>query len=156
MSHHESQNESTPDEPLPGELLAAIGRARQRRATSEMVTSLTEKVLQDESEVVSLPPRSFWKRPLMWGLATAVALLIGVAVATWWPQREQQRVVVREERRSLSVVTKVSLVDVVFQQMTDDLDRADAELEGVSAGLQMAALRHEIEMTLDEFYDRSK
>ncbi len=156
MSHHESQNESTPDRPLPGELLAAIGRARQRRATPELVASLIEKVLQDESEVVSLPPRSLWKQPLLWGLATAAALLIGVIVATWWPQHEPPRVVNRPDQRVLSAVTKVSLVDVVFQQMTDDLDRADAELEEVSAGLQMAALRHEIEITLDEFYDRSK
>jgi hypothetical protein len=171
MSHHESSNESTPHGPLPAELLAAIDRAKQRRATTEAVENLTERLLRSkdgqheiatgEVEMVSPVQRAFWKRPVAWGFATAVALLIAVAVSTWWPAPKHVDPALSEMAKtplihSYSTVTKVSLVDVAYQQMVDDLDRVDSEVEEVSEGLQLAALRHEIEVTLDDFYDRSK
>ena len=55
-----------------------------------------------------------------------------------------------------SPITTVSLTQVGYLRIHEDLDRADSQVEEVSEGLAIAAVRHEIQVTLEVFYDWSK
>ena len=52
-----------------------------------------------------------------------------------------------------SRITRISLVQVGYRRIEDDLDRADSELEKVSEGVALASVRNEIQAALNDFCD---
>ncbi len=57
---------------------------------------------------------------------------------------------------SYSPERRVELVLVAYRSIDDDLDQADAQVAEISEALQLVLLRHEIQSSLDEFYDWSQ
>ena len=137
---------------LPAELEAAIERTRQRVASPEMVARLTTSVLRLTQTVER---RSFASPHLktVWvcGTAIAAATVLFLSFGLKQPKLPE----VDSETRSLSSITKISLVSFGYSKIEEDLDRAEAKAEEVSEGLELATVRFEIRESLERFYNWS-
>ena len=148
---------------LPSELAAAIERARQRTASKSRVQTLTANVLELTSEsrlqVNPKATRAIANGRLYWlcVLAASIGLILsGRSWLTSPDERENLSVIELMTQPVYSTINTVSLTQVGYRQVEEDLDRADAQIEEVSEGLAIASVRHEIQKTLEEFYDWSK
>lgn len=158
MNDHDVQRSlDVSKDPMPSDLIAAIERARQRTASSEMVTQLTVRVSHlNKPDAYGSIASSY--RQGRWLMACAVAASIFVIVSYGFiGTAPSDRVSSRDPNSFVkypiySQITKVSFVQVGYRRIEEDLDLADAKAERVSEGLVLAALRQEIQESLEEFY----
>ena len=145
-------------QPLPSELIAAIHRVRQQTATPEMVAKATSKAVELNRSVNPIShaarPRTI---PLRWatGLAALLVLATTAGLFTYRFAIHVDHPVRLQSHVTHSPVTKSSLVLVGYRRVDEDMDRADAKVEVLTEALEMAMLRREIQITLDDFYDWS-
>jgi hypothetical protein len=101
----------------------------------------------------------FARRLLIAGSLVAAAAAV-YAMVTW------NALPVRPEHRGAAVpalslpvyspVTQLPLVEVGYRRIEADLEQAEAELEQAGEAIALAAVRHEVQQTLEEFYDWSQ
>lgn len=151
-------------DPLPMELIAAVQRARARTAAPDRVAATTAAILNATKR--SDRPANIFFQGRKWLVAAAIAASFLWCFA---PQPEQPRPHTASERHVSSSgvdrsepagdgnvysrITKISLVQVGYGRIETDLDRAEAELAKVSEGVALAAVRHDIQAALEDFYD---
>jgi len=167
MNNHDDPICELPDEHrehLHPDLLAAIERARTRTAPPAMVSRLTENMLQMDKPPVRFPiapaaSNSRWNRRLLWAVSTAAILFVAAVLSVRRPSPNKSLVNVQPLATLhfpiYSSITTMSLVEVGFQRIEEDLDRADAKAEKASDGLAQAAVRQEIQETLEKYHDWS-
>lgn len=147
-------------EGLPDELAAAIARARQRTAAKSSVASLTASVLEKTAVLAThVDPNASRPRVQMyWLCAVAASVGLVLAVRPWGNSQLEppELPAIQLMQPVYSTITTVSLTQVGYGQVQDDLDRADVQIEEASEALQLAAVRVEIQKALDEFYDWSE
>lgn len=167
MNNHDDPLRDLPDEhpeQLPPDLAAAIDRARARKASLAMVARVAEKMLQLDEPVVRLSDTPMvsvrrWNGRMLWAVST-VTILFVAAVLSVWRSSPSKSLVNFQPLATLhfpiySSITTISLVEVGFQRIEEDLDRADAKAEEASDGLAQAAVRQEIQETLEKYHDWS-
>ena len=150
-------------ERLQSELAGAIERARQRTASPAMVENLTARVLEITARPISEvrqngSPASRNAR-LYWLCVVAAPIGLILSLRSWLTvpvNRSGDATVELLTQPVYSRITTVSFTRVGYRQIEEDLDRADAQVEEASEGLALTSVRHEIQETLDEFYDWSK
>lgn len=150
---------------LPSELSSAIERARMRTASPAQIAKLAERVLEMTSQH-SVPSPVEIKKANSAGVSASVYWLCTIAASIglivlfrpWASTTDNQAEVPKLvlSQPIYSPITTVSLSQVGYRQIEVDLDRADAKLAEASEGLALAAVRYEIQQTLEEFYDWRK
>jgi hypothetical protein len=167
MNNHDDPIRDLPDqhpEHLHPDLVAAIERARARKASLDMVARVAEKMLQlgkpvvrsSETQMVSVRR---WNGRMLWAVSTATILFVAAVLSVRRPSSNESLVnfqpLATLHFPVYSSITTISLVEVGFQRIEEDLDRADAKAEEASEGLAQAAVRQEIQETLEKYYDWS-
>lgn len=158
---------------FPDDLNAAIQRAQSQRATPLMVASLIEKAISLDDSQEKPPRRLFTTIPFTgsrfqgWMQATGIAVSLATIVisgayfAVWLSVRDTQHSARDTQHHdfvsgaNLSPITRVSLVQFTYKPIDDDLERLTEQAEEVSSEINLAALRYEIQTTLDTYYDWS-
>lgn len=148
------QNQS----PLPAKLIDTIERVRQQTAAPELVAKATSKAIELNRSVNSSsgdvrPHGASWLCAT--GIAASVVLATSVGLWTYKFAINTNYAVRSHSDVIHSPVTTSSLVLVGYRRVDEDLDRADARVEELSEALELASLRREIQVTLDEYYDWS-
>jgi hypothetical protein len=161
MSDLELKLDDENDRSLPDDLVSAIDRARQQMASRDSVESVKATVLKLTTMQQPLPVRtkSLVRKNVNWILAAAASMGLLASLRFWHMPTDHHPPFGTIEltiQPSYSPVISVELTQVGYQRIVEDLDRADAQIEAASEGLQLAAVRYEIQTTLEEFYDWSK
>lgn len=143
-------------QPLSGDLVAAIERARQRAATPEMVAKLTSQAIRLQYSIhpsaeAASPLSDRWRWEAR--IAVAVVLALSIGLLAYRYKIQPHRWGRLPNHVTYSPVTRSSLVLVGYRRIDEDLDRAEAKVEQVSKALEVAALRREIQAALDEYRD---
>ena len=151
------------DPSLPNELATLIERARQRTASPAMVERFAARVLEmtakPVTEVKHRGGRASGNSRVYWLCAVAASIGVILSLRSWVTVPVEHADVAAVELLTQPVyspITTVSLTQVGYLRIHEDLDRADSQVEEVSEGLAIAAVRHEIQVTLEVFYDWSK
>lgn len=165
MNERDEPMERSPatDQELPADLIAAIERARRRTASPAAVAQLTVKVLQLSNcqtpqlrQPISVP----WNGRIAWTVAIAASILMILTFKLWLPAPKEPPGQLQSSellnRPVYSPITTVSLVQVGYRKIEQDLDRADEKLDDAFESLALAAVRREVQETLEEFYDWSR
>ncbi len=167
MNNHDNPIRDLPDEHpehLHPDLVAAIERARARTASLATVARVAEKMLQLDKPVVSSSDTLFasvrrWNGRMLWAVSTATVLCVAALLSVWRPSPSKSLVnfqpLATLHFPIYSSITTISLVEVGFQRIEQDLDRADAKAEETFDGLAQAAVRQEIQETLEKYHDWS-
>jgi hypothetical protein len=163
MSDQRLESHDDGDPCLPSELAAAIERARLRTASPAMVEKLQSRVLEITAETV---PDVNQKDRLASGnahiywlctIAASIGLILSLRPWMTVPVESTHFPTVDLITSPVySPITTVSLTQVGFRRIEEDMDRVDAQVEEASEGLALASVRHEIQETLEEFYDWSR
>lgn len=161
MSDTNLESANDGEESLPSELVSALHRARLRTASPEMVDRLTARVLKITAETTPElnHRRASGNTRVYWLGAIAASIGLIMAFRTWLDDSQKQADVAEVgllTQPVYSTITTVSLTQVGYRQVNEDLDRADAQIEEASEGIAIASVRHEIQKALEEFYDWSK
>jgi hypothetical protein len=147
----------------PSDLAIAIERARSLVVPTEVVDRLTADVLRKTAKANDISQyagkRGIGVLPVYWLCAVAASIGSIIMIRDWMTISEEHgeppvMELVTEPR--YSPITSVAYLPVGYRQIEVDLDLADKLVETVSEGLALASVRHEIQVTLDEFYDWSK
>lgn len=151
-SQNDPIDERDTGEPLPADLQAAVDGVRRRAAPGEMVARVRDRAKRSQTDDFVEPSRSLIvKRLLVWGLATAAAILCGVTVHLAWPVRVQPD---RSAQGFAPVeITRTSFVALVRAQLESDLSEAEQRLDETTESLEWVALRREIEATLEQYHN---
>jgi hypothetical protein len=160
MNDADLEIHSDGEAPLPSDLLMAIERARQTTSSNTMVESLTTRVLALSAVPVTPVSRKRNRKGLLLYGLCAMAASIGVLISfrSWLTiplEQSRSPTLERLTRPVYSTITTVSLNQIGYRQVEDDLDLADARIEKASEGLALASVRQEIQKALDEYYDWS-
>jgi hypothetical protein len=162
MSEPSLNNRDDTDLSLPSELAAAIKRARQRTASTSTVQTFTARILERTPETATQVDhrsiRASGKAPVYWICAVAASIGLILSLRSWVTDPLERADVPAVEllmQPVYSSITTVSLTQVSYRQVEEDLDRADAQIEEASESLALASLRSDIQATLEKFYDWS-
>lgn len=158
MASNDPRFESAaPRDDLGPDLAAAVAQARNRNPSPEMVTQLVARLAKlDGAPAPAGPPRqrSRW----VGRLAGAAALVATVLVTATVRHRMRPRppsldppLARNADFRNLSAVRRVSLVEAGFSRIAADLDHAQSQLDTASESLALAAVRRDVQETLEEY-----
>lgn len=160
MSENSDQNRSRLPHELPEELIDAIECVRGQTASPELVAKVASKATK-LNQLVNPSSRMVKESSAfaLWATVVAAMLVVATSVGLLAYRSKENAGVPAHLNRDVAVrstVTKSSLVLVGYRRVVEDLDRADAKAEQLSQSLELAAVRLEIQATLDEFCDWSE
>lgn len=141
------------------DLAAAVAKARGRSPSPEMVTQLVAHLAKLDVAPAPAGARPARQRSLwvgrMAGAAALAATVLAVATVRHrmrpLPPSIDPPLVRNTDFRSLSAVRRVSLVEAGFSRIAADLDQAQSQLDTASESLALAAVRREVQETLEEY-----
>lgn len=156
-SHLESPAD---EEALPADLLRAIDRARQLKATPSMTDELIAKLSAiEKNRARSDGFLRRWKGHAVWASAIAACLVLALTFALWRLPRGRDTVHIPKsspsEQNRYSTIKTISLVSVTYRKIDEELDRAEQAADDAFREMTRTAIRREIQEVLEEYYDWS-